>query len=82
MKQHREEIETKMQAVKAMLDSAGDSNSDVYKAAKKNYDMVKGDSGYGLHNIPYARALLDYSLSLKPQLMGAKVEEKASAGGE
>ena len=55
LKGYRAEIEGKMQAAKAMLDRATDSDSEAYKAAKWNYDMVKGDSGYGLHNIPYAR---------------------------
>ena len=66
--QYRAEIEAKMKAVKAMLDAAPDKTSQDYLDAKLNYDMVKGDSGYGLHNIPYANALLDYSLSLKSKL--------------
>ena len=82
MKTYREEIEAKMRAVVAMLEGATDPNSEAYKNAKQNYDMVKGDSGYGLHNIPYARALLDYSLSLTELVGGAKGEEKAPAGGE
>ena len=65
---YRAEIEAKMQAVKAMLDAAPDKTSQDYLDAKLNYDMVKGDSGYGLHNMPYANALLDYSLSLKSKL--------------
>lgn len=65
---YRAEIETKMHAVKTMLDNAVDRNSKAYQDAKLNYDMVKGDSGYGLHNMPYANALLDYSLSLKTEL--------------
>ena len=52
--QYRAEIETKMQAVKAMLDAAPNKTSQAYLDAKLNYDMVKGDSGYGLHNMPYA----------------------------
>ncbi len=66
--QYRAEIEAKMKAVKAMLDAAPDKTSQDYLDAKLNYDMVKGDSGYGLHNMPYANALLDYSLSLKSKL--------------
>ena len=66
--QYRAEIEAKMKAVKAMLDAAVDKTSQDYLDAKLNYDMVKGDSGYGLHNMPYANALLDYSLSLKSKL--------------
>ncbi len=66
--QYRAEIEAKMKVVKAMLDAAPDKTSQDYLDAKLNYDMVKGDSGYGLHNIPYANALLDYSLSLKSKL--------------
>ncbi len=65
---YRTEIEAKMKAVKTMLDGVEDKTSQAYKDAKLNYDMVKGDSGYGLHNIPYAHALLDYSLSLKSVL--------------
>ena len=65
---YRAEIEAKMQAVKAMLENATDKTSQAYQDAKLNYDMVKGDSGYGLHNMPYANALLDYSLSLKSEL--------------
>lgn len=67
--QYRAEIEAKMQAVKAMLDASPNRNSQAYLDAKLNYDMVKGDSGYGLHNMPYANALLDYSLSLKSELL-------------
>jgi len=83
-KQYREEIEAKMQTVKAMLDNAPDPNSEAYKAAKWNYDMVKGDGGYGLHNIPYARELLDYSLSLKSQLATTEMMDgdPVSGGGE
>ena len=77
LKGYRAEIESKMEAVKAMLDSAPDLSADAYKAAKRNYDMVKGDSGYGLHNIPYARALLDYSLSLNPSLIEAESDVDA-----
>lgn len=69
---YRAEIEAKMQEVKTVLDNAEDKDSQAYKDAKLNYDMVKGDSGYGLHNIPYARALLEHGLSLKPQLSPAK----------
>ena len=65
---YRTEIEAKMKTVKTMLDNATDKTSQAYIDAKLNYDMVKGDSGYGLHNIPYARALLDHSLSLKPEI--------------
>lgn len=68
---YQAEIAAKMKEVKTMLDNAVDKTSEAYKDAKLNYDMVKGDSGYGLHNIPYARALLEYSLSLKQQLSGA-----------
>ena len=66
--QYRTEIEAKMQAVKAMLAAAPNKTSQAYIDAKLNYDMVKGDSGYGLHNMPYANALLDYSLSRKSEL--------------
>ena len=65
---YRAEIEEMMKAVKAMLDRAEDDTTQAYKDAKLNYDMVKGDSGYGLHNIPYARALLEHSLSLKSEI--------------
>ncbi len=65
---YRAEIEAKMKDVKAMLDKAEDKTSQAYIDAKLNYDMVKGDSGYGLHNIPYARALLEHSLSLKADI--------------
>ena len=66
--QYRTEIEAKMQAVKTLLDAARNKTSQAYLDAKLNYDMVKGDNGYGLHNMPYANALLDYSLSLKSEL--------------
>jgi hypothetical protein len=70
IKKYRTEIEQKMQAVKAILDQANDREDENYKQAKLNYDMVKGDSGYGLHNAIYANALLDYSLSLEQELIG------------
>lgn len=82
LKRYREEIGGKMDAVKAMLDGAADPNSEAYKAAKWNYDMVKGDSGYGLHNIPYARMLLDYSLSLKSTLVESESGKEAASGEE
>ena len=82
LKRYREEIGGKMKAVKAMLDHATDPHSEAFKAAKWNYDMVKGDSGYGLHNIPYARMLLDYSLSLKSTLLEPKDGKEPDAGGE
>lgn len=69
---YRAEIEAKMKEVKTMLDNAANKTSQAYTDAKLNYDMVKGDNGYGLHNIPYARALLEHSLSLKPQLYSAE----------
>ena len=65
---YRAEIESKMKEVKAMLDNAEDKASQAYIDAKLNYDMVKGDNGYGLHNIPYARALLEHSLSLQAEI--------------
>ena len=65
---YRAEIEAKMKEVKAVLDNAEDKTSQAYIDAKLNYDMVKGDSGYGLHNVPYARALLEHSLSLKSEI--------------
>ena len=65
---YQAEIEAKMKEVKAILDGAEDKTSQAYIDAKLNYDMVKGDSGYGLHNIPYARALLEHSLSLKSEI--------------
>ena len=65
---YRAEIEAKMKEVKAILDNAEDKTSQAYIDAKLNYDMVKGDSGYGLHNIPYASALLEHSLSLKSEI--------------
>lgn len=82
LKRYREEIGGKMDQVKAMLDGAADPNSEAYKAAKWNYDMVKGDSGYGLHNIPYARMLLDYSLSLKSTLVESESGKEAASGEE
>lgn len=82
LKRYREEIGGKMDAVKAMLDRAADPDSEAYKAAKWNYDMVKGDSGYGLHNIPYARMLLDYSLSLKSALLESESGKEATSGEE
>ena len=71
LKDYKTQIEKKMQAVKVILDQANNQESENYKQAKLNYDMVKGDSGYGLHNINYANALLDYSLSLKQELIGS-----------
>ena len=54
-----------MQAVKTILDATPDKTSQAYLDAKLNYDMVKGDSGYGLHNMPYANALLDIAFHSK-----------------
>lgn len=65
---YQTEIEAKMKEVKSILDNAEDKTSQAYIDAKLNYDMVKGDNGYGLHNIPYARALLEHSLSLKTEI--------------
>lgn len=69
---YRAEIDAMMKEVKSILDNTADKTSQAYIDAKLNYDMVKGDSGYGLHNIPYARALLEHSLSLKPQLISTE----------
>ena len=69
LKKYRSEIERKMQAVKTILDQADNREDENYKQAKLNYDMVKGDGGYGLHNVTYASALLDYSLSLGKKLI-------------
>lgn len=68
----RREVEAFMKQIKEMLDAAQDQNSQAYKDAKLNYDMVKGDHGknniygYGSHNPTYAKELLKYALSLKP----------------
>ena len=70
LRNYKTDMEQKMQAVKAILDQVDDRENENYKQAKLNYDMVKGDSGYGLHNIIYANALLDYSLSLEKELIG------------
>lgn len=72
LKDYKTKIEKKMQAVKVILDQVNDQESENYKRAKLNYDMVKGDSGYGLHNINYANALLDYSLSLEQELIDSQ----------
>ena len=70
LRNYKTEMAKKMQAVKMILDQVDDRENENYKQAKLNYDMVKGDSGYGLHNIIYANALLDYSLSLEKELIG------------
>jgi hypothetical protein len=70
LRNYKTEMAQKMQAVKMILDQVDDRANENYKQAKLNYDMVKGDSGYGLHNIIYANALLDYSLSLEKELIG------------
>jgi len=70
LRNYKTDMEQKMQAVKAILDQVDNRENEKYKQAKLNYDMVKGDSGYGLHNIIYANALLDYSLSLEKELIG------------
>ena len=55
--------------VKMMLDSATDFESKAYKDAKLNYDMVNGDAGFGMHNPLYAQALLNYALTLEPEII-------------
>ena len=53
---------------------AKNKNSVSYKAAKLNYDLVKQDRGYGFHNFRYAKALLEYSLSLREELLNVSSE--------
>lgn len=58
------EISTLLDGLQAELDKFADKESDVYKEAKFNYEMVKADGSLGVHNYPYARALLNKSYSL------------------
>ena len=69
IKQHKTDIQKKMAKVKMMLDSATDFESKAYKDAKLNYDMVNGDAGFGMHNPLYAQALLNYALTLEPEII-------------
>ncbi|HIE29712.1 TPA: hypothetical protein EYP66_20780 [Candidatus Poribacteria bacterium] len=62
------QVEKLLKQVEAMLKSTSDRESKAYKDAKLNYDLVKADHGYGFHNFGYAKALLEYSLSLREQL--------------
>ena len=74
------EVNSLLQQVERMLeDTSAQKDSQVYKDAKLNYDMVKGDSGYGFHNFAYAKALLKYSLSLREELLGNKSQKADSS---
>lgn len=72
IQQYRESITNKMAQVKQILDVATDFESKAYQDAKLNYDMVKGDAGFGMHNPLYAQALLDYALTLEDQIVSAE----------
>ena len=72
IQQYRESITNKMAQVKQLLDVATDFESKAYQDAKLNYDMVKGDAGFGMHNPLYAQALLDYALTLEDQIVSAE----------
>ena len=72
IQQYRESITNKMVQVKQILDVATDFESKAYQDAKLNYDMVKGDAGFGMHNPLYAQALLDYALTLEDQIVSAE----------
>jgi predicted CXXCH cytochrome family protein len=57
-------IQELLQRVEAALGAVDASRREepAYQGAKLNYDMVRGDSGVGLHNPTYAKALLRQSL--------------------
>jgi formate-dependent nitrite reductase cytochrome c552 subunit len=62
------QVEKLLKEVEQMLESVSDKESKAYKDAKLNYDLVKADKGCGFHNFEYAKALLEYSLSLREKL--------------
>ena len=69
------QVEKLLKQVEQMLESSKDKESKAYKDAKLNYDLVKGDGGCGFHNFEYAKALLEYSLSLRKELSGEQLEK-------
>ncbi|MFQ6040500.1 MAG: hypothetical protein ACE5PV_06550 [Candidatus Poribacteria bacterium] len=75
----KSQVEKLLKQVERMLESANDKESKAYKDAKLNYDLVKGDKGYGFHNFGYAKALLEYSLSLQEQLSEAQSQKPVSS---
>ena len=77
----KSQVEKLLKKVEEMLKSASDKESKVYKDAKLNYDLVKADGGYGFHNFEYAKALLEYSLSLREKLL-VKQSQKSSSPRE
>lgn len=72
------QVEKLLKQVEEMLESANDKESKAYKDAKLNYDLVKGDGGCGFHNFEYAKALLEYSLSLREKLSGEQSQKMIS----
>ena len=75
----KSEVEKLLKQVEQILESAKDKESKAYKDAKLNYDLVKADKGYGFHNFGYAKALLEYSLSLQEELLSEKSEKSLSS---
>ena len=73
------QVEKLLKQVEEMLNSASNKESKTYQDAKLNYDLVKADSGCGFHNFAYAKALLEYSLSLRDEL-GKQSQESVSSG--
>jgi hypothetical protein len=65
----KSQVEKLLKQVEDMLNSASDKKSKAYQDAKLNYDLVKSDGGYGFHNFAYAKALLEYSISLREELL-------------
>lgn len=58
------EISNMLDAIQVRLENATDQESEDYQEAKFNYDMVNADGSLGVHNYPYAKALLNRSISL------------------
>jgi len=67
-------VEQLKKEVENILEVAKNKNSVSYKATKLNYALVKQDRGYGFHNFRYAKALLEYSLSLREELLNVSSE--------
>jgi len=75
LKSNKTEIYKLLEQTESLLKGVSDKKSKTYKEAKLNYDMVKSDGGCGFHNFKYAKALLEYSISILTDSKGMKNEE-------
>lgn len=71
----QKQISDKLDELEPLIEAFEDKESEDFKNAKFNFDLVRISGGYGAHNLSYANKLLDYSLAVLQGGEQPKAEE-------